>query len=76
MAGRRGRPRYLPRLPLRTPAAFLRDALLFSVRIQFIRLVFGLMIGSDMTLQQLRLDKGLTLAELAELSGLSLGRIA
>ena len=33
------------------------------------------MIGSDMTLQQLRLDKGLTLAELAELSGLSLGRI-
>ena len=28
-----------------------------------------------MTLQQLRLDKGYTLAELAELSGLSLGRI-
>ena len=33
------------------------------------------MIGFDMTLQQLRLEKGLTLAELAELSGLSLGRI-
>ena len=34
------------------------------------------MIGFGMmTLQQLRLDKGYTLAELAELSGLSLGRI-
>lgn len=33
------------------------------------------MIGFDMTLQQLRLEKRLTLAELAELSGLSLGRI-
>ena len=34
------------------------------------------MIGFGMmTLQQLRLDKGYTLAELAEISGLSLGRI-
>lgn len=35
-----------------------------------------MMIGFDMTtLQQLRLDRGLTLAQLADLSGLSLGRI-